>query len=109
MNSRINLDEILGQLPQWNLVLSIGGVDYPIRELRIGDLQKLQPDSLGKGSEMADFIGSLFEGKRPDVNEWSLDMLGIVVGRIGAYVQERSKLSSQIASRSPSPKHEAPN
>ena len=101
-SSRINLDEILSQLPQWNLVLTFGGADFPVRELRISDLAKLQPSAMEKTPDLVQFVASLFEGNRPNMDGWSLDVLSIVIGRIASYARERSEKNSRIATQADS-------
>jgi hypothetical protein len=100
--SELDLDGYEAALPTWDFAVKYKGTSYPTRPLTIGDLAVIEQMEKGKDAglaqikRVADFVSSIFTGKKPDVSKWPPDLLGKVVKAVGSYWSERTKKNAEM-------------
>lgn len=78
---KFDIDQLIDGLDPWDLRVTIGGVEYAIRPIAVGEMAK------GSKTEFA----SLFKGDAPDREKLAPDAEVAVMAAIGEYLQERAR------------------
>lgn len=94
---KLNLDEIYERLEPWELVLTIDGVERPVRRLTNVDLERLRLFGQMKPEESVPFVAGLFEGEAPDVKQWDDARATLVLSAVLAYYREQVKKKAEQA------------
>jgi hypothetical protein len=89
---KIDIDQSNLTDPPWDLTLTIKGIDYPVRQVSLGEYAQLnrQAGTLSPEQEL-EILGGLFAGptdgnRRPPLAELSPDQRFTVGAAIGAYL-----------------------
>lgn len=78
----------------WDFVLTIDGVDYPTRPLKVFELATLKRMTEMSEKEQRAFIASLFADPAPDVSKWDEMKLGGAAVAMVSYFAARAKKKS---------------
>jgi hypothetical protein len=91
---KVNADDVAGLLP-WDLVITIGGRDYPTARPTvgmIGSLMKLKDSKTSMDDGLA-ILGGMFTEPRPDLSACAPEVIAYTMAAYLAYFERQTEAS----------------
>lgn len=92
---KVKASDVLSVLLPWDLVVEIGGVEYPTRQPSVGELAMLQ--AIGDMPQPAalELLRGLFTDAGERTNGWAVDEMNFAIAAYMAYFRDRAKKNSE--------------